>query len=212
MDAAACVMADGPAVKVGVGLTQRQFDKAAKLYDQAFGQKFRVAITSRKDRIALFRNTFVGEFAVTANDGDELVGLAGFQTSRGSLTSGIDASGLVAHLGVLRGLRAMAIFSLYERVAKPGELVMDGIAVQKEYRGQGIGGKLLAGVVDYATKHGYETIRLDVIDTNPGAQRLYERKGFVAVHTETFFFLRWLLGFGASTTMSYRVTPARSKT
>ena len=135
----------------------------------------------------------------------QLVGLAGLHTTDGSLTGGIDARQSFTNLGLMHGLRALVVFSLYERTPKAGELVMDGIAVHKDYRGQGIGSRLLRRVIDYARENGYATIRLDVIDTNPGAQRLYERRGFVAIRVERFPYLRWLLGFGASTTMEFRI-------
>ena len=68
-------------------------------------------------------------------------------------------------------------------------------------RGRGIGTQLFERLRAYASEHGYASIRLDVIDTNPGARRLYERLGFEATKTERFGYLRWLLGFGAATTM-----------
>ena len=57
--------------------------------------------------------------------------------------------------------------------------------------------------MEYAKENDYEKIRLDVIDTNPDARRLYERLGFVAERTNNFEGLRPVLGFGASTTMIY---------
>ncbi|MFQ3232131.1 MAG: hypothetical protein ACI9DO_003526, partial [Reinekea sp.] len=36
-------------------------------------------------------------------------------------------------------------------------------------------------------------------------KKLYERKGFKAVKTERFPYLRWLLGFSGSTTMQLSV-------
>ena len=79
---------------------------------------------------------------------------------------------------------------------------MDGIVVHPEMRGQGIGTRLLSELNAFACQEGYNKIRLDVIDTNPAARRFYERNGFVATKTEHFGYLRWLLGFGASTTMN----------
>lgn len=201
-------MADAPIISYGVGLKESQFERAAHLYDEAFGEKFRIAIKSRDDRLALLESTFVGSFAVTASEGKGLVGLAGFHTPEGSLSSGIGASQLFAKLGMIRGLKAIAIFSLYARTPKPGELVMDGIAVHTDYRGHGIGSQLLNGIVSHARENGFDTVRLDVIDTNPGAKRLYERSGFVPIRIERFPYLRWLLGFGASTTMEFRIADA----
>ena len=97
------------------------------------------------------------------------------------------------------------IFALYERQPSPQELVMDGIAVRADVRGRGVGGRLLEELVAYATAQKYKSIRLDVIDINPKAKKLYERKGFVAIKTDTFPYLRWLLGFGGVTTMKLNI-------
>ena len=188
-----------------LGLNRDQLEAAAELYDEAFGKKFAVAIKSRQDRLKLYESTFNGKFALSASVEAKLVGLAGFHTTGGSLTGGITPSVLLTRLGFFRGLRATLIFSLYERKPTPGQLLMDGIAVRSDYRGHGIGSQLLQELQDYARRNGFANIRLDVIDTNPGARRLYERLGFVAVRTERFPFLRWLLGFGGSTMMELRV-------
>ncbi len=174
---------------------------AARLYDEAFGAKLGVAIRDRERRLRLLASTFDLSFAFCALREGELVGLAGFQDSRGSLTSGLGYRSLLSELGFLRGNWAALILSLYERAPGKGELVMDGIAVTSDARGQGIGRSLLAALAAYAENEGFTTIRLDVVDTNDRARKLYESFGFVAVGTERFEYLRWLLGFGASTTM-----------
>ena len=197
-------------INYGIGLDERHVTQAAQLYDEAFGEKFRVAVKSRAARTDLWASGFIGRFAISACAGDELVGVAGFHTDSGSLTGGIGASQLLGRLGTLRGIWAMAVFSLYERTPKPGELVMDGIAVEENFRGRGIGSQLLAGIVNYARNNGFKTVRLDVIDDNPGARQLYKRNGFVAVRSEKFPYLRWLLGFGGATTMELRVADAAS--
>jgi ribosomal protein S18 acetylase RimI-like enzyme len=106
---------------------------------------------------------------------------------------------------LVRGNWAALIFSLYERRPLPGRLLMDGIAVREGLRGRGIGTRLLQQLSDYAAQQGYESIRLDVIDINPGARRLYERYGFEAIKTERFEYLRWLIGFGGATTMELKL-------
>jgi ribosomal protein S18 acetylase RimI-like enzyme len=181
---------------------------AAVLYDQAFGAKIAVAIPNRNIRISLLRECLLPNYALTAFVTNELVGLAGFHTPNGSLTGGVTGRRLLSQLGLIRGLWAAGVFSLYERRPEPGELVMDGIVVRDDMRGRGIGSHLLDHVARYAREHGFERIRLDVIDTNPAARRLYERKGFRPVHTQHFPYLRWLLGFGAATRMEFQVTIA----
>ena len=78
---------------------------------------------------------------------------------------------------------------------------MDGIAVHAIGRGKGIGTKLLTEIRKLGTNEGYDQIRLDVIDINPKAKKLYERVGFKAVKTENFPYLKGILGFGGVTTM-----------
>jgi len=78
---------------------------------------------------------------------------------------------------------------------------MDGIVVDPLYQGMGVGTRLFSKLMDYARAEKYTTIRLDVIDTNPRAKRLYERLGFTEQKTEEFEYLRGVLGFGSSTTM-----------
>lgn len=179
--------------------------RAAALYDVAFGSKLALAVPDEARRIAMLTNGLALAHSIAAIDNERLVGIAGFSTADGALTSGISYKSLLADLGFFGGNRAALVLGFYERKARPGELLMDGIVVDAASRGQGIGSALFSQLIEYAKAQHYSTIRLDVIDTNPGAKRLYERLGFVAEKTERFEFLRGLLGFGASTTMIYTV-------
>ena len=59
------------------------------------------------------------------------------------------------------------------------------LAVIPSHQGRGIGGRLLAHVIDVATRVGpaskIDTLRLTVSETNIGAQQLYLRNGFSVV-------------------------------
>jgi ribosomal protein S18 acetylase RimI-like enzyme len=178
---------------------------AAELYDTAFGAKLTIAIPSKDSRLAVLREAFNPSSCFAAMLGGELVGIAGFKTTSGSLTGGMTFGKLRAHLGLVKALRASLILSLLDRKLTEGELLMDGITVSPEMRGSGIGSSLLRQLIEYARVEGYRTVRLDVIDTNPSARRLYERLGFVAKRTANLGYLRWLLGFGAATAMVYDV-------
>lgn len=193
-------------VLVQEGWNIEQAKSVAALYEEAFGAKFSTAIPDREKRIKVLAKSFVPEFSFAATSGREVIGLAGFQTPAGSLTNGIGATQLIKDLGYLKGLRACLVFSLFERKPKPRELVMDGIAVRSDFRGQGIGSRLLDQIILYAVKNGFETVRLDVIDSNPRAKKLYELKGFIAVSTDNFPYLKWLIGFSGSTTMLLKIS------
>ena len=187
------------------GLPDRYRSSAASLYDEAFGPKFSVAVRSDEKRLSLLKDCFVPEYVIVAMTDNKLIGIAGFHTTKGSLTGGITYRNLVSRLGFFRGSRAALIFSLYERKPVPKEFLMDCIAVHGDFRGKGIGSKLLDEIARYARENEYHRVRLDVIDTNPRARKLYELKGFKAVKTEKFHYLRWLLGFSGSTTMELNI-------
>ena len=187
------------------GILAHQLADAVELYEMAFGDKIARAIPQRSDRILLLQAGWQPEFAIGAVHDDTLVGLAGYQTPEGSLTGGMGAGAILRRLGLWRGLRACCVLSLYERTPAPGELVMDGIAVHPNYRGLGIGTELLARIVTFATKNDYDSVRLDVIDTNLAARRLYERCGFRVLREERYPYLARVLGFAGSATMSYEV-------
>ena len=194
-----------PEITTSLGIPEEQRARTVKLYDIAFGEKLALAVSNEDDRAQLLSTAMQLEYSIGAFDGEKLIGIAGFSTIQGSLTGGINYRGLLTELGWMKGNRAAVVFSLYERKAVDGELLMDGIVVDPEYRGKGVGTLLFSRLVAFANSEEYSTIRLDVIDTNPNARRLYERLGFQAESTENFEFLRCFLGFGASTKMTLKL-------
>ena len=51
-------------------------------------------------------------------------------------------------------------------------------AVDPTFRGQGIGGQLMAFINDYAKQHGFCKLTLEVLEGNHAAQALYRAQGF----------------------------------
>jgi ribosomal protein S18 acetylase RimI-like enzyme len=86
-----------------------------------------------------------------------------------------------------------------------GELYLKAIMVSTSMRDRGVGTQLLTGVTDFAWAHGFNSVRLDVVDTNPDARRFYERHGFVAIKIRRcmfpFLFICRPMGFSFATTM-----------
>ncbi|MFQ6006807.1 MAG: GNAT family N-acetyltransferase [Woeseia sp.] len=187
------------------GLSEAHLNDAAELYESAFGHKLSRAIPNQADRVSLISGGFESEFAITAIDDNRLVGLAGYHTSAGSLTSGISGRSIIGKLGLIRGGWACLFLNFYERAPAPGELLMDGIAVHPDYRGCGIGTELLRRIVSCASENSYTTVRLDVVDTNAAARRLYEQFGFEVTSEKSYPLLAGILGFGGSATMEYRI-------
>ncbi|MFD2011235.1 GNAT family N-acetyltransferase [Streptomyces narbonensis] len=181
--------------------------RVAALYWEAFGRKLGAALDPPDKARAFLAAHLHHDRAVTALVGGEVAGVAGYRLDgRGLLGGG--AGDVLSAYGMLRGLHRVALLALLERRPARGELVMDGIAVDPGHRGAGIGTLLLREIAAVAAESGCRRIRLDVIDVNPRARALYERHGFIAVHTERTPYLRGLMGFAAVTTMHRPVTAA----
>ena len=192
------------------GFAEAHRRQAAQLYWEAFSRKLEPALGPAERGIGLLERTLVCERALVAVDGGELLGLAGFQLDGSSLV-GLRARDLWREFGLFRGSWRSLLLALLHRKPRAGELLMDGIVVQRDRRGHGIGTSLLNAVIALARERGLERVRLDVVDTNPAARRLYERIGFVAARTEHTPYLRRLFGFGASTEMVLIVSGSRKE-
>ncbi|MET9646993.1 GNAT family N-acetyltransferase [Streptomyces syringium] len=174
--------------------------RAAELYWDAFGRKLGPALNPPDKAVTFIAAHLNADRAVCALLDGQLVGLAGYQLGGRAFTGG-SASDVLRAYGHLRGLHRLPLLALFERHPAPGQLVMDGIAVDPGLRGRGVGSLLIEEVAAVAAEQDRREIRLDVIDTNLRARALYERRGFTAVRTERTPYLRGLLGFGAVTTM-----------
>jgi len=60
----------------------------------------------------------------------------------------------------------------------PGEWYLDTLAVAENAQGHGLGGQLIDTVAEIIKRRGETTMSLNVDQTNPRAQALYERHGF----------------------------------
>lgn len=185
--------------------------RAAELYWDAFGRKLGPALNPPATAVSFIAGHLNADRAICAILDGQLIGLAGYQLGGRALTGG-SASDVLRTYGRVRGLHRLLLLALFERRPAPGQLVMDGIAVDARMRGHGVGSLLIEETAAVAAEHGCREIRLDVIDTNPRARILYERCGFTAVRTEPTPYLRRLLGFGAVTTMHRPVPPRKPRT
>jgi ribosomal protein S18 acetylase RimI-like enzyme len=131
-----------------------------------------------------------------------LLGVAGLHSHEGCYAQ-FDLRSATAAQGLLRGIRAWAMFNLFSRGAgcPAGELRIAALAVDAAARGQGIGSRLLEAIFDKARGDGMAAVRLEVVDTNTGAHQLYERLGFKVVKTEHYPLVRDWLGFSGDYVM-----------
>ena len=201
-------MTQATAISYQLGLPEHLRQDAAALYEEAFRQKFTPILGSKEKRVRLLERSICPDFAIVALREEKLLGVCGFHEGKQSFTGGGRISDVFAQAGPVRGLWALVLLALLERKAREDELLMDGIVVDVAARGQGVGTKLLEQIMTYAKERKLSSVRLDVVDTNPAAQRLYEREGFRAVSTERTPYLKRLMGFSATTSMVKSVSAA----
>ena len=76
------------------------------------------------------------------------------------------------------------ILAPYSRLEEPDSYYICAMAVLPEFRGQGIGARLLQLAEEKCRRAGLSKLSLIVFEANAGAKRLYERHGFVETARE----------------------------
>lgn len=192
-------------VVIKQGWDSKERHRVAEIYDAAFGEKLALAIPNSKKRRQLLVDGFQPEHSLVACYEGQIIGIAGFHDDKGSITDGIDYLDLLADLGLWGGHWATLVFYFLERDPEPGQLLLEGLAIDADFRGKGIGSQLLDALLRHARNNGYKEVSLDVIGDNQQAQSLYRKKGFKTVKTEHFHYMQWLLGFGSAITMQHAI-------
>ena len=107
----------------------------------------------------------------------------------------INIFGAIKRFGMFKLLFTILTFSILETKVNIEEMMVDYIAIHPDYRGKGIGSKLLDFGENEARKNKDTNIySLMVIGQNIRAIKLYEKLGFKVVKTTKLFFLRFFTG------------------
>jgi len=87
---------------------------------------------------------------------------------------------------IILGIKSFFIKALFPD-QKKGELYIQNLSVASAQQGKGIGSLLIDFAFKRAAERGCACLTLDVAGDNPGARRLYERKGFLSQEKHGFF-------------------------
>jgi len=181
-------------------LSRHQQREVAEIYYDSFKIKFsKLWLFTNNKGLAIevlsqsidFNN---GLYAIKDN---EVIGFIGLETV-GSIYTNLRFSSLIKAFGLIGGLWRTAGYLIYRafqgRIGED-EMHIDPIAVSEKARGLGVGTKLLDASLVLAKSLGKKKMTLEVVDTNPEAKKLYERKEFVVTKIEKTGFLTSLAGF-----------------
>ena len=67
-------------------------------------------------------------------------------------------------------------------------IVLHVLAVHPDHRGKGLARRLVENVIEQERKVGKKTLRLDVIENNTTAEKLYQKLGFKYIQTKTLYY------------------------
>ncbi|AUQ52399.1 putative acetyltransferase (plasmid) [Phaeobacter inhibens] len=190
-----------PSFQVEPGFRPEHRKSVAHGYWRAFSRKLRYPLGPQAKAIDFLERVMNPSHAISAVSQDgAFLGVAGFKTPDSAFVAG-DYGDLLATYGwVSAALRGLLI-GVLDRDCTPGTLLMDGIFVEPNARGQGIGKILLREVEKRARSMQLLRVRLDVIDSNPRARALYEREGFIEQSVTSLGPLNLLFGFSSATEM-----------
>lgn len=171
---------------------------------EAFERKMLPVLGKNRDRAAGVLAACVCSTAVlVAADGARVLGVAALKYGHEDFWQP-RLEPFVAAYGWLMGrIRRQLLNILIESPCPQDQVLLEMLAVSAQARGLGIGGRLMQAVFDLARREGFSQVWLDVVDTNPNAQRLYERTGFRAMGTKSYPLVGPWMGFKSTTLMMY---------
>lgn len=186
------------------GFAEHERTRVGALYWEAFGRKLRPAFADDATGLALVHATLSPDQVLVARLGDVIAGVCGFyEGDRGAVD--LTWAALRRQLSTAASIRAGLLLAVLARGERHGALVLDGVCVDVDLRGHGIGSALLAAANEHARRRSARVVRLSVVDTNPRARALYQRLGFQPVDTGSLGPLRAVYGFDRYTVMEREV-------
>ena len=169
-------------------------DQAIQLYLHALRAKLEPILgLDDRARKVLGSNIATNSCVVAVGD-QQLAGIIGIQTTKGGFLNP-SLKIMIEVYGLAGGIIRMCGLALLHHSTAADELYVDGIAVKKEMRGCGIGTKMLEMLEEMARKRGIRKLSLEVIDTNPKAEALYSRIGYVVAKRRTIWPLNRIIRF-----------------
>jgi ribosomal protein S18 acetylase RimI-like enzyme len=195
-------------IQICTSLVDYDRPKAAGIFHEAFSRKLMPILGHPTEVQQLLSESLIGSHIFSAYGGQELVGIAGLEFGDKKFYQA-SLKLCITYLGLWYGLVAWIVLALFmEGTCQRTEIRIAALAVNSDWRGKGIGTRLIEEVVRFADWKGYTAIRLEVVDTNTGALQLYQRMGFKVVRQINFGFLTRWLGFTGELEMIRQIPDA----
>ncbi|MGM5484828.1 MAG: GNAT family N-acetyltransferase [Nanobdellota archaeon] len=178
-------------------LPKRMRKDALEIYHDAFFKKERLKFlpSSKKQAMKIYEKGADFRSGLYALEDGKVIGVLGLQSKKRRLIN-YRLNSFLQEFGIFGGLfrRLWSLFSDILPLHKD-ELKIDAVAVDEGQRGRGIGTKLIAKAREIAKRRSYKRLVLNVVNTNPKAERLYKRLGFRTINKRYFGFITKKAGY-----------------
>jgi ribosomal protein S18 acetylase RimI-like enzyme len=190
-------------VNIVLGLPASAVAEVAALYFGIFPRKLGVALGRRKGIKLMADHLNENQIFVAWLD-DKIAGIAGFKYNGVGMFQ-LDKQAFLKCCGPVIGRIRSAIWASVQTIPRPHQLLLEGLGVIPDLRGNGIGTLLLKTIDQRAKDLGKTEVILEVINTNHRARALYERFGYRVVTTKHSFMFR-PAGFSAAHLMLHKLS------
>lgn len=163
-------------IHLGVGPEQAR--AAARLYWRSFGRDLQPLPLSLRRGAALAQALMQpGHALVAVTPAGGVLGIAGLRDAKGGFLR-MHHKGFTDALGPLEGRARYGAAGLWIGGAAASDLILDGVAVRRGWRGRGLAHALIAAAGTEARRLGYPALRAEVAAGNLQALAAWQAMGF----------------------------------
>ncbi|MDU4891144.1 MAG: N-acetyltransferase [Clostridium sp.] len=167
----------GYSIKNLSDLDEESSRNMSRIFIESFGHMFEKFSKDKEALIECFEKSFIYDMIYVALDGKRVVGFIAVSNCKGRVVN-VNKKEFCNHFGKIKG----AIFSWQLKmimgkpvVSEPNQCYIDFVAVDKDYRRKGVAIELFNYIHEHLI---FDEFNLDVLTTNPEAQKLYEKLGY----------------------------------
>jgi ribosomal protein S18 acetylase RimI-like enzyme len=197
-------MEERPEIIITNKVNDKQFGQALEIYYNSFEQKIRPLLQPKEKAIRLSSHAINPNRIYYALKNGKAVGIIGLQYDDLDFLS-YRFDFIRKYYSFFKSIYLYFILNIMKTKLDAYTIRIDSVAVDDQYRGQGIGKILINKVVEIAKNRGFKEIILEVVNTNPRAKKLYEKMGFKEKKHIKFYFLTRAFGFSSAYVMSMKV-------
>ena len=191
-------------IKIIKELPEHLYHQTAEIVYEAFGRKINCIIRPKNKAILILERSINPELGFFAISKGKVIGFLGIHYLDNEFLR-MNFSNIKKEFNFLKSFFIWFLFRINSPNLKKEEIRINYLAVEKSIRGNSVGTKLTKIFLDYAKKQGFKTARLEVVDTNPRAKKLYEKIGFSVKKIKKYYFLTRRAGFSEEAIMEIKL-------